>query len=494
MTVLFFVFFTTLLIGVPIFIALAGSSLIYTHFIAGIPDFVILHRMAGGVDSFPLLAVPFFILAGNLMNSAGITNRIYDFAVALVGWLKGGLGHVNVVGSVIFAGMSGTAVADAGGLGTIEIKAMRDHGYKTDFAVGVTAASSTIGPIIPPSLPMVIFGVMANVSIGQLFAAGFLPGLLMAAFLMMYVTWYAHRYNIGRDQVFRLRILRSTFVHALPALMTPAIIIGGMSFGIFTPTEAAVAACMWALFLGLLFYPLTSQLEEVGISLGRVLSIMSVILAAACLAAYYDLANPVRVIMGALLLNILGSVVAYAYLTWGRRIVPSYPPMSFKRFFKVSMDTIETTAAVLIIVGAASLFGWVLTTARVTEAITEALLGISRDPLVLLLIINVLLLIVGCFLETIAAISILVPVLMPAVTAAGIDPVQFGVIMVLNLMLGLLTPPVGMVLFILSRVAKISFDRTVRAVVPFLIPLLAVLMLITIFPSITLVVPQYLYR
>ncbi|OJU23212.1 MAG: ABC transporter permease [Alphaproteobacteria bacterium 64-6] len=494
MLLLFIVFFTTLLIGVPIFIALAGSSLVYTNLIAGIPDFVILHRMAGGVDSFPLLAVPFFILAGNLMNSAGITNRIYDFAVALVGWLKGGLGHVNVVGSVIFAGMSGTAVADAGGLGTIEIKAMRDHGYKTDFAVGVTAASATIGPIIPPSLPMVIFGVMANVSIGQLFAAGFIPGLLMAAFLMMYVTWYAHRYNIGRDQVFRLAILRTTFVHALPALMTPAIIIGGMSFGIFTPTEAAVAACMWALFLGLVFYPLTSQLEAVGIPLGRVLSIMTIVLAAACLAAYYDLANPVRVIMGALLLNILGSVAAYVYLTWVGRIVPTYPPMSFKRFFKISMDTIETTAAVLIIVGAASLFGWVLTTARVTEAITEVLLGISRDPLALLLIINVLLLIVGCFMETIAAISILVPVLMPAVVQAGIDPVQFGVIMVLNLMIGLLTPPVGMVLFILARVASISFDRTVRAVLPFLFPLLAVLMLITIFPSLTLIVPQYLYR
>lgn len=494
MLLLFIVFFTTLLIGVPIFIALAGSSLVYTNLIAGIPDFVILHRMAGGVDSFPLLAVPFFILAGNLMNSAGITNRIYDFAVALVGWLKGGLGHVNVVGSVIFAGMSGTAVADAGGLGTIEIKAMRDHGYKTDFAVGVTAASATIGPIIPPSLPMVIFGVMANVSIGQLFAAGFIPGLLMAAFLMMYVTWYAHRYNIGRDQVFRLAILRTTFVHALPALMTPAIIIGGMSFGIFTPTEAAVAACMWALFLGLVFYPLTSQLEAVGIPLGRVLSIMTIVLAAACLAAYYDLANPVRVIMGALLLNILGSVAAYVYLTWIGRIVPTYPPMSFKRFFKISMDTIETTAAVLIIVGAASLFGWVLTTARVTEAITEVLLGISRDPLALLLIINVLLLIVGCFMETIAAISILVPVLMPAVVQAGIDPVQFGVIMVLNLMIGLLTPPVGMVLFILARVASISFDRTVRAVLPFLFPLLAVLMLITIFPSLTLIVPQYLYR
>jgi len=494
MTLLFIVFFTTLLIGVPIFIALAGSSLVYTHLVAGIPDFVILHRMAGGVDSFPLLAVPFFILAGNLMNSAGITNRIYDFAVALVGWLKGGLGHVNVVGSVIFAGMSGTAVADAGGLGTIEIKAMRDHGYKTEFAVGVTAASSTIGPIIPPSLPMVIFGVMANVSIGQLFAAGMLPGLMMAAFLMLYVTWYAHRHNIGRDQVFRLGILGTTFIHALPALMTPAIIIGGMSFGIFTPTEAAVAACMWALFLGLVFYPLTSQLEVLGVALGQVLAIMTAVLAVAIALAYFDIADSVRVILGALFINIGACAVAFAYLTWGRRIVPSYPPMSFRRFFKVSMDTVETTAAVLIIVGAASLFGWVLTTARVTEAITEVLLGISRDPLVLLLIINVLLLIVGCFMETIAAISILVPVLMPAITAAGIDPVQFGVIMVLNLMIGLLTPPVGMVLFILSRVANISFDRTVRAVIPFLIPLLLVLLLITVFPSLTLVVPQYLYR
>jgi tripartite ATP-independent transporter DctM subunit len=424
MTLLFAVFFIALVIGVPIFIALAGSSLIYTHFIAGIPDFVVLHRMAGGIDSFPLLAVPFFILAGNLMNSAGITNRIYDFAVAAVGWLRGGLGHVNVVGSVIFAGMSGTAVADAGGLGTIEIKAMRDHGYKTDFAVGITAASSTIGPIIPPSLPMVIFGVMANVSIGQLFAAGFLPGLLMAGFLMLYITWYAHRHGVGRDQTFRLATLGRSLVRAVPALMTPAIIIGGMSLGWFTPTEAAIAACAWAIFLG---------------------------------------------------------AVLYRSLT-------------FKQFYKMTLDTIETTAGVLIIVGAASLFGWVLTTTRVTEAITQSLLSISRDPLVLLLIINVILLIVGCFMETIAAISILVPVLMPAVIAAGIDPVQFGVVMVLNLMIGLLTPPVGMVLFVLSRVARIPFDRTVRAVVPFLLPLITVLVLISVFPWLTLAVPTYLYR
>src|ERR1044072_7363932 len=187
-----FIFIAILLAGVPVFIALAGSSFIFTHFIAGYPDFVILHRMAGGIDSFPLLAVPFFILAGNLMNSAGITNRIYDFAVAMAGWMRGGLGHVNILGSVIFAGMSGTAIADAAGLGTIEIKAMRDHGYDKEFAVGVTAASATLGPIIPPSLPFVIYGMMANVSIGALFLGGVIPGIVMTLFMMDTVAYFAH--------------------------------------------------------------------------------------------------------------------------------------------------------------------------------------------------------------------------------------------------------------------------------------------------------------
>lgn len=424
MALLFVAFFVLLIVGVPIFIALGLSSLIYTHFVSGIPDFVVLHRMAGGVDSFPLLAVPFFILAGNLMNSAGITNRIFAFATAAVGWLRGGLGHVNVVGSVIFAGMSGTAVADAGGLGTIEIKAMRDHGYPTNFSVGITAASSTIGPIIPPSLPMVIFGVMANTSIGQLFAAGFIPGLLMAASLMIYTTWFARRHGIGSDQAFRWLELGRSFLSAVPALMTPAIIIGGMTFGWFTPTEAAIAACVWALILGALLYR----------------------------------------------------------------------TLTFKQFYKITLDTIETTAAVLLIVGAASLFGWVLTTTQVTDKFAALVLSITDDPLLILLIINVLLLVVGCFMETIAAISILVPVLMPVVLKVGIDPVQFGVIMVLNLMIGLLTPPVGMVLFILAKVANIPFDRTVRAVSPFLIPLLIVLLLITAIPELTLIVPQYFYR
>jgi tripartite ATP-independent transporter DctM subunit len=420
MTLLIFVFLVVLIAGVPVFIALAGSSLIYTHFLAGIPDFVILHRMAGGIDSFPLLAVPFFILAGNLMNSAGITNRIYDFAVALCGWMRGGLAHVNIIGSVIFAGMSGTAIADAAGLGTIEIKAMKDHGYGTEFSVGVTAASATLGPIIPPSLPFVIYGMMANVSIGALFMGGFIPGAVMTIFMMLYVTYCARKYNMGRDQLFNWKVLGLTFIAALPPLLTPAIIMGGMTFGWFTPTEAAIAACAWAMILGVFLYR----------------------------------------------------------------------SLSFKQFYKVTLDTVETTAGVLLIVGAASLFGWVLTTTRITEYAAEALLSYTSNRYVILLLINVLLLIVGCFLEPIASISILVPVLMPVITKVGIDPVHFGVVMTLNLMIGLLHPPLGMVLFVLARISKLSIERTTMAILPWLIPLLASLVAITLIPELTLWLPR----
>ena len=420
MVAVIFVFIAVLLAGVPVFVALAGSALLYTHFIANIPDFVILHRMAGGIDSFPLLAVPFFILAGNLMNSAGITNRIYDFAAALAGWMRGGLAHVNIVGSVIFAGMSGTAIADAAGLGTIEIKAMKDHGYSTEFAVGVTAASATLGPIIPPSLPFVIYGMMANVSIGALFLGGIIPGVVMVLFMMLYVTYCARKYNMGRDQLFSWSVLGLTFIAALPALMTPAIIIGGMTFGWFTPTEAAIAACACAMMLG-------------------------------------------------------------AFL---------YRSMSLKQFYKVTIDTIETTAGVLLIVAAASLFGWVLTTTRLTEAGASALLALTDNRYIILLLINLLLLVVGCFLEPIASISILVPVLMPIITKVGIDPVHFGVVMTLNLMIGLLHPPLGMVLFVLSRIAKLSLERTTMAILPWLLPLLAALVAITLIPELTLWLPR----
>jgi TRAP-type C4-dicarboxylate transport system permease large subunit len=425
--------------------------------------------MVGGVDSFPLLAVPFFILAGNLMNSAGITNRIYNFALALVGWLKGGLGHVNVVGSVIFAGMSGTAVADAGGLGTIEIKAMQDHGYPTEFAVGITAASATLGPIIPPSLPMVIYGVQANTSIGKLFAGGFLPGILMAIFMMVMVAYYAHVRKYGRDIAFSWgRMGRAFFemgfvtaaavalyflwaadagslsgwvrfglplvaflvadkvfrFEAFMALLTPVILIGGMASGLFTPTEAAVAAVAWALFLGFVWYR----------------------------------------------------------------------TLSWRMLVKVSMETIETTAVVLFIVASASIFAWVLTTTRVTDAIGVWVLSISDNPLVFLLLANIFLLFVGCFLETIAAITILVPVFMPIIAKLGIDPVHFGLVMVLNLMIGLLTPPVGMVLFVLQKVARISFEATVKAVLPWLAPLLVTLAIITYVPQTVLWLPSIFYK
>ncbi|APF36115.1 TRAP transporter large permease [Chelatococcus daeguensis] len=435
---MFVALFAMIVLGVPIAVALAGSSLLYI-FLSGIaPEITVIHRMVNGVDSFPLLAVPFFIMAGNLMNSAGITKQIFDFATAAVGWLKGGLGHVNVAGSVIFAGMSGTAVADAGGLGTIEIKAMRDHGYDAKLAVGITAASSTIGPIIPPSLPLVIYGVVANASINALFVAGILPGLLMALFLSATVAIYAHRKKIGADARFSVKRLGVTFVDAFLPLLTPAIIIGGMSFGIFTPTEAAVFACAYALLLSVVIH--------------RVLNL--------------------------------------AMAAFGRPA--KYSVLSLRQFVRVTMDTIETTAVVLFIVAGASIFGWVLTTTRTTEALGAWILAVASDPVTFLLLVNVFLLVVGCFMETIAAITILTPVLLPVALTLGIDPVHFGIIMVLNLMIGLLTPPVGMVLYVLSRVASISFEDCVKAVAPFLIPLFLVLALITFVPATTTWLPEVL--
>ena len=452
--------------GLPVAIAMAGSSLIYLFWTQSSPPFVVIHRMVSGIDSFPLLAVPFFILAGNLMNNAGITNRIYNFALALVGWLKGGLGHVNVLGSVIFAGMSGTAIADAAGLGTIEIKAMKDHGYSTEFAVGVTAASATLGPIIPPSLPFVIYGMMANVSVGALFLAGILPGALMAILMMLTVAFYAHKNGWGADIQFDwMRLIKAlgetAVVIAWPVLlwvlitklgtppqttvfaglillfvadkmfkfqavlpiMTPVLLIGGMTTGLFTPTEGAIAACVWAMVLGLFWY---------------------------------------------------------RTLNW-------------KMFVKVCLDTVETTSTVLFIVAAASIFGWMLTATGVTTAIASWVLAFTKEPWVFLLLANLLMLFVGCFLEPTAAITILVPILVPICQSLGIDLVHFGLVMVLNLMIGLLHPPMGMVLFVLARVAKLSVERTTVAILPWLVPLLGSLIIITYFPKLVLWLPKMFF-
>jgi len=452
--------------GVPIAIAMSAAAIIYIMVSGNLPSFVVIHRMISGIDSFPLLAVPFFILAGNLMNNAGITNRIFEIAMALVGWLKGGLGHVNVTASIIFSGMSGTAIADAAGLGTVEIKAMKDAGYSTEFAVGVTAASATLGPIIPPSLPIVIYAMLANVSVGAMFLAGILPGLLIAALIMMTVSYFAWKNGWGADEEFKLSrfakgLLEVGLVIVWPALlwvlitqldfpprttvfvglillfladwkfrfvavlpmMTPVLLIGGMTVGLFTPTEGAIAACIWALVLGLFWYK----------------------------------------------------------------------TLSFKRTIKVMLDTVETTSVVMFIVAASSIFSWMLTAEGITADIAGWILGVTNEPWVFLMLANALMLFIGLFLEPVAAITILVPILLPVVTQLGIDPIHFGLVMVLNLMIGLITPPVGLVLFIMARIAEISIERTIVALLPWFIPLLGSLVVITYVPQIVLWLPSQFY-
>ncbi len=448
--------------GVPIAIAMSAAALIYILISGNLPPFVVVHRMVSGIDSFPLLAVPFFILAGNLMNNAGITNRIFAIASALVGWLRGGLGHVNVTASVIFSGMSGTAIADAAGLGTVEVKAMKDQGYPTEFAVGVTAASATLGPIIPPSLPIVIYAMLANVSVGGMFLGGIVPGALMALLMMATVSFFAWRNGWGSDEKFQWRRFsrglmelaivlgwplavwalvqagapprttvfvalallfladwRFRFVAVMP-MMTPILLIGGMTVGLFTPTEGAIAACIWALVLGMLWY--------------RTLTLRS--------------------------------------------------------FVKICIDTVETTAVVMFIVAASSIFSWMLTAEGITAQVAGWILGVTAEPWMFLLLANLLMLLIGCFLEPVAAITILVPILLPVAQQLGIDPMHFGLIMVLNLMIGLLTPPVGLVLFVMARISQLSIERTIVAVMPWFIPLLISLGLITYIPELVLWLPR----
>ncbi|WP_135076472.1 TRAP transporter large permease [Terasakiella sp. SH-1] len=421
--ILFVLLFFFLIIGVPVAVSLGLSSLIFIMF-QGLPEMVVLHNMISGVNSFPLIAVPFFILAGHLMNSSGITNKIFSFARACVGWMHGGLGHVNVGASVIFAGMSGAAVADAGGLGNVEIKAMKDAGYDKDFSVGITAASSTIGPIIPPSLPLIVYGVIGDASIGQLFAAGIVPGLMMAGSLMMMVWWFSRKRGYPKDDCFMWSRLGHTFKEAFAPLMTPVIIVGGILTGLFTPTEAAIAAVAYSMFLGTVVY--------------RTLNLKSIL--------------------------------------------------------RVSMDTLETTASIMMIIAASTIFAWILTANQVAEHFATTLLGFTDNHIAIMLIVTVLILIIGCFMETLAAITILVPVLLPVVMKMGVDPVHFGIILILNLMLGLLTPPVGMVLYVLSKVSAVPFERCVVATAPFLIPLVTVLLILTFVPQLTMWLPETLYR
>jgi len=413
--------FVSLFAGPAIYAAmgLAGFAFLV---LAGVPGIVIPQKVAMAANSFPLLAAPLFILMGNLMNSSGISVRIFEFAKCVVGWMRGGLCQANIFGSVIFAGMSGSAVADAAGLGTVEIEMMKKEGYDAETAGAITAASATIGPIIPPSLPMIVYGVTAETSIGALFLAGVVPGLLMALALMAMVRHLAIRKNLPRHRFEGTRVLWLAFKGAFWALMAPVVLLGGMFSGIFTPTEAAAVAVVYAFILGL-----------------------------------------------------------FVYREFALKDLP-----------RLIVDTVETTGVVMALVMTASLLGYCISISRLPQEFGAALAHLTTNPLVYLLIVNVLLLVVGCFMEALAAMLVLIPILVPPALAMGIDPVQFGLVFVLNLMIGTITPPVGVVLYVTAKVAQVPFDRMARATAPYLVPLFGVLALCTFWPPLTTFLPKAL--
>lgn len=391
---------------------------------AGIPFDIITQKMVSGANSFTLLAVPFFLFAGKLMNTGGITKKIFNFANEVVGRLPGGLGVANVLTSVIFAGMSGSAVADCAGLGTIEIRAMEEKGFDTPFSAGVTAASSTIGPVIPPSVPLIMFGVMGNVSIASLLIAGAIPGVLMGVAMAILVVIISIKRGYPHNDDFSLRRLWKTFKGAFWPILTPVILIGGIMTGVFTPTEAAVVASIYSLVL--------------------------------CVFVYRQL--------------------------------------TMKEFIRICKETIRESTTILFIVGASTLYGYLLTRSQLPTILMNAMFQLTTNKYVILLLINLFLLLIGCFIECNAAIMILAPMLVPMCTAVGIDGIQLGVIMVLNLMIGLLTPPVGMCLFTTARVANVRLETMIKECVPFYIPLGIVLLMVTYIPALTTWLPKILLR
>lgn len=416
---LFACFFLLLALRVPIAFSLGIVSLGFL-IARGEVLLAVSQRMSAAADSFPLLAIPFYILMGKLVNEAGLTDKIFGFAQALVGHIRGGLAHVNILNSMIFAGMSGAAVADVGGMGAMEIKAMVDNGYDVDFSAAVTAASSTIAPIIPPSIAMVVYGVLASTSVGALFLGGFIPGVLMGLFMMAYSYVMAVRRNYPLQPRANLRELWRAFLLSIPGLLTPTILLGGIGLGIFTPTEAAVVAVFYTLFLGVLVY------HRLGAG---------------------DLLRMLR-------------------------------------------ETVDMTAVVVFVMTTASLFAWIMAREQVPQRFAEFILSTTSSPAVVLLLINILGLIMGCFFDGISILVIVVPIFLPILDRLGIDRVHFGVLFVLNTVIGLITPPVGVVLYATVEVAKISFERVVRATLPFLWPMVAALIVVTYVPQVVLVLPR----
>lgn len=399
---------------------LAGCAVLATHF--GMKWSILGQYLYTGVDSFTLLSIPLFLLAAKIMNTGSITKKLFSFCMKVVGWLPGGLGHVNVLCSVIFAGMSGTAVSDAGGLGSIEIKAMNENGFDNDFSCCVTAASSTLGPIIPPSIPLVVYATVSGASVGALFMAGIIPGIIMAILMMILVSAYAILRHYPRTKFPSSGEFFTALKDGFLPLMAPVILLVGIYGGVFTPTESAAIVVCYSLFL---------------------------------------------------------EVIIYRELT-------------LKKFISVLKETFRDSVTIALIIAGATFFGYVATRVRIPQLILRGMTSIVSSQFMLLFLINIFLLIIGCFLETASAITIVVPLIMPLLKAYHVNLTQFGIIMVLNLMIGLLTPPFGLVLFVVSKVGHISVGRFSRALLPWLGCLLVALLLITFVPQISLWFPKFL--
>ncbi|HSB78757.1 MAG TPA: TRAP transporter large permease [Candidatus Methylomirabilis sp.] len=420
LVLVFLVFLVCVLIRIPIAFAM-GISIFFASMVSErIPMVIVTSRMFAGLDSFPMMAIPFFLLAGNVMNASGMTDRLFAFSNCLVGHLRGGLGHVTVVAAMIVAGMSGSALAEAGGLGIIAIKAMRDRGYDGPFSAALMASAATIGPIIPPSIPMVVFGAMVGVSTGRLFLGGIVPGILMGLSLMSIVYFFAKKHNYpveSRPGIWQILI---ALKDSLWALFTPVIILGGIISGMFTPTEAAAVAALYGLFV---------------------------------------------------------SVFVYRSMGWSA-------------FWEVLRHTAQFTAVIMLIIAMANAFGWVVGLTQM-PALVAKYMG-AWNKLVVIATINILLLILGCLMEAIAILLIVTPIFLPMMMKIGVDPVHFGVFMILNLMIGLLTPPVGLGVYLVSKVADIPAVPIFRACGRFLVPLIIVLILISYFDQLVLFVPDLL--
>lgn len=415
------VFVLGLILGIPVAMTLGLASVAYL-LSAGMPLVVVPQKMYAGIDTFVLLSIPGFILAGNLMSNGGITHRIVRFANAIVGWIRGGLGLSNVAGSMLFGGISGTAVADAASIGGVMIPGMKKAGYPADFSAAITAASSTVGPIIPPSVPMIIVGTLSGISVGQMFLAGAIPGIMMGLGMMLTCYIIAVRRGFPKGRWEGFTELAKSFGGAFWALAMTGLIIGGLLSGVATPTETAVVASVYAFLVG---------------------------------------------------------VFVYRELPLGK--VPS-----------IIIDSAIASAGILVLVGFANVFGWILVSERIPQTIATAILSVTDNKFLVILIINLFLLFCGMFMETIAALIVLFVPLLQLAQSVGVEPLHFATFAVLNLMIGLTTPPVGVCLFICAGIAKVRLTPVIKAITPFLLANIAVLLLVSYFPFFSSWLPSLL--